>query len=103
MHVKVRILMLTLQMFNTKPRKKICVTYPKFVSPAFFSSPNSEVGRFSSNFRIWRKNTYQNEHLKGKSSMHSHVQSLVLEIKGLKQDYIFKNSPFYISYISKQV
>ena len=27
------------------------------------------------------------------------IQSLILEVKGLKQDYIFKNRPFYISFV----
>ena len=38
----------------------------------------------------------QNDHLKGKSKFLC-IQSLVLEVKGFKQGYIFKNRPFYIS------
>ena len=40
---------------------------------------------------------YQNGHLKLKSKFLC-IQSLVLEVKGLKQDHIFKNRPLYISF-----
>ena len=42
---------------------------------------------------------YQNNHLKQKSKLLS-ILSLVLEVKGFKHDYIFKNIPFYISFVS---
>ena len=45
-----------------------------------------------------RKSTYQNDHLKQKSKLR-HIQSLVLDVNGLKQGYIFKNRPFYISFV----
>ena len=38
-------------------------------------------------FRIWRENTYQNDHLKQESKFLC-IQSLVLGVKGLKQGYI---------------
>ena len=44
------------------------------------------------------KNTYQNDHLKQNSKLLC-IQSLVLEVKGLKRGYIFKNKLFYM-YIS---
>ena len=31
--------------------------------------------------------------------IHTLIQSLVLEVKGLKQGYMFKNRPFYISFV----
>ena len=44
---------------------------------------------------------YQNDHLKQKSKFLC-IQSLVLEVKGLKQGYIFKNRSFIsvLSYLS---
>ena len=41
---------------------------------------------------------YQNDRLKWKSKFLC-IQSLILEVKGLKQGYIFKNRPFYISFV----
>ena len=81
-------------------------TYPKFLPLMlnFFSKfgswkriaeQNNFVLLFSSNFRIWRKNTYQNGHLKWKSKFLC-IQSLVLEVKGLKQGYIFSFVIFHI-------
>ena len=32
-------------------------------------------------------------------SIYTSIISLVLEVKGLKQGYIFKNGPFYISFV----
>ena len=94
----------------TKAKKKIMCgsgyrTYPKFLPPILNifhqilkweenSRTNNFVLLFSSNFRIWRKNTYQNDHLKLKSKFLC-IQSLVLEVKGLKQGYVFKNIPLY--------
>ena len=41
----------------------------------------------------------QSDHLKQKLSKFLCVHSLVLEVKGLKQGYILKNRPFYISFV----
>ena len=100
-----------------RPRKKYMrgsgySTYPKFLPPTlnFFLQilkleeiveQNNFVLLFSSNFRIWRKNTYQNNNLKWKSKCLC-IQSLVLEVKGLKQGYIFKLDPF-ISVLSYSI
>ena len=80
-------------------------TYPKFLPPTQnFFSPNSEVGRewqfcYSLHTsKFGEKNTYQNYLLKLKSKFLC-IQSLVLEIKRLKQGYIFKTRPFYISFV----
>ena len=66
-------------------------TYPYFLPPTLnFFYPNSEVGRELQNklnlptSEFWRKNTYQNGHLKWKSKFLC-IQSLVLEGRGLKQ------------------
>ena len=86
-------------------------TYPEFftLSPKLFS-PNSEVGREKQNKIILfcyslptlefgeKIHIYQNDHLKLKSKFLC-IQSLVVEVKGLKQGYIFKNRPFYISFV----
>ena len=84
-----------------KAKKKICVvqvSWPTLnfyflVRPlpwTFFSKvwswkritkQNNFVLLFSFNFRIWRKNMHQNNHLKQKSFLC--IQSLVLEVKGL--------------------
>ena len=103
---------------SIRPRKNMCgsgyPTNPKFLPPTlnFFFPPNSEVGKkiaeqdnfvllFSSNFRIWKKNTYQNNHLKRKSKF-LYIPSLVLELKGVKQGYLFKKDPFIsvLSYLT---
>ena len=74
-------------------------TYPKFAPHTLniFSKLRSwkriAILLFSSNFRIWKKNMYQNNHLKQKSKFLC-IQSLVLEVKGLKQGYILKIDPF---------
>ena len=68
----------------------------KFWSWKRIAEQNNFVLLFSSNFRIWRKNTSQNDLLKWKSKFLC-IQSLE-EVKGLKQGYIFKNGPFYISF-----
>ena len=97
-----------------RPRKKICVVpvtrptlnfYPltlnffsKFRSWQIIAEQNNFFLLFSSNFRIWRKNMYQNDHLKWKSKFLC-ILSLVLEVNGLKQGYIFKNGPYYISFV----
>ena len=85
------------------------LTYPKFLPSKlifFFlqirkldenSRTKYFVLLFSSNFRIWRKNTYQNDHLKWKSKFFC-IQSLVLEVKRLKQGYIFKNRHFFYEF-----
>ena len=93
---------------KAKKRKKMCgsgyPTFPKFLPPTliFFSKfwswkriteQNNFVLLFSTNFRIWRKNTYQNDDLKWKSKFLC-IQSLVLDVKGLKQ-----SSTFYISFV----
>ena len=44
---------------------------------------------------------YQNDHLKWKAKFLC-LQSLVLEVKGLKQGYFFKNRPFYISFVQEK-
>ena len=59
---------------------------------------NSFVLLFSSKFQIWRKDTYQNDHLKRKSKFLC-IRNLVLEEKGLKPCYFFKSGPFYISFV----
>ena len=41
---------------------------------------------------------YQTDHLKWKSKFLC-IQSLVLDVKGLNQGYLFKNRPFYISFV----
>ena len=74
-------------------KKDMCgssyLTYPKFLPPTQnIVSTNSEV----------RRNMYQNDHLKQKSKFQC-IQSLVLEVKGLKQGYMFRNRPFYVSFV----
>ena len=86
-----------------RPRKNICVVlvtrptltfYPlpytffsQFWSWKRIAEQNNFVLLFSSNFRIWWKNTYQNDDLKRKSKLLC-IQSMVLEGKGLKQGNI---------------
>ena len=66
------------------------LTYPKFLPPI--------LKFFLSKLNIRTNDMYQNDHLKWKSKFPC-IQSLVLEIKGLKEGYIFKNSPIYISFV----
>ena len=89
-----------------RPRKKVSVvqvTQPTLIfypTLNFFSNSEVEVAvlLFSSNFRIWRKNTYQNDKMKSKSKFLS-IHSLVFAVKAVKQGYIFKNRPFNISFV----
>ena len=92
------------------PRKKCVVQVTRPPTLNFFlqilklegwkrkAEQNNFILLFSYNFRICRKNTYQNDHLKWKSKC-LYIQSLVLEVRGLKQGYIFKNRPFYIIFV----
>ena len=107
---------MTFEPFQQSQEKNMCGSgypiYPKFLSPTlnFFlqilklkriAEQNHFVLLLFSNFRIWRKNTYQSDHLKGNSKSLC-IQSLILEIKGLKQGYVFEKnrpSPFYISFV----
>ena len=96
-----------------RPRKNMCgsgyPTYPKCLPPTrnFFSKfwswkrlaeqndflPASASSDFGDKIYITK-----NDHLKRKSKCIC-IQSLVLEVKGLKHGYILKNRPFYISFV----
>ena len=65
--------------------------FSKFWCWKRIAEQNNFVLLFSSNFRIWRKNTYHNDHLKRSSKF------LCIGSKRVKKDYmghIFKNIPF---------